>query len=96
MTYTLMQLEAIDIFGKYIPPTSKNKDWTKDIPHLEDVFRVAEEKWGVPVELYYSSEKKYVLWLNEDISIDYNPFLSLLEQDEKTLKEFIEKFANNK
>ena len=62
------------------------------IPHLEDVFRVAEEKWW-KCEILDSESIWYknciiIKW----VWIEFNPTLLILEQSEETLKQLITLF----
>ena len=92
--YSLTQLLIIDRFWKYIPPISDDKDWTKDIPHLEDVFRVAEEKWW-EYELLANSEwhELFIYWtLVKLFHTKYNPKLKPYQQTEETMQEILKLF----
>lgn len=66
------------------------------IPHLEDVFRVAEDNWAYlsidNFEETISFRKSRYKELEE---IQYNPALPLLEQPESTLQELLKLFSND-
>lgn len=91
--YTLNQLLIIDRFWKYIPPIDNDKDWTKDIPHLEDVFRIAEEKLWDDYEIRISNKSIYFFsrskWAFE---YPYKRWTPLLEQPESVLIELLKLF----
>lgn len=64
-------------------------------PHLEDVFRVAEEKWFTFDLINFWTKQPRLTSLipsNENFNIPYNPTLSLLEQSEETKQKIINLF----
>lgn len=58
------------------------------IPHLEDVFRVAAEKW---LSFYIDSERNAQIWIDWK-SFRYIPSIPLLDQDESTLTQLLTLF----
>lgn len=64
-------------------------------PHLEDVFRVAEEKWFTFDLINFWKKQPRLTSLipsNENFNIPINPNIPLLEQPEETLKQLISLF----
>lgn len=64
------------------------------IPHLEDLFRVAEEKWKV-VEVRNVCYSRIELFTKDNpfpLCVPYNPTLPLLEQSEETLNQICNLF----
>lgn len=63
-------------------------------PHLEDVFRVADEKEILFDIEKHGLEKWYCLYFYTPYTnnIEYNPTLQLLEQSESTLQQLISLF----
>lgn len=88
-------LDFANLFGKtdvlsfYSIETKKAEEWFEEIlwhiPHLEDVFRVAEEKWK---KLFVTSRWIF-FWEDRYRVIPFNPTLQLLEQSESTLQQLI-------
>lgn len=61
------------------------------IPHLEDVYRVAKEKWVT----IYADNHTNALWIYSktiEEAIQYDLYTPLLEQSESTLIELLQKF----
>ena len=64
-------------------------------PHLEDVFRVAEERWFTfDLINFWTKQPRLtsIIPSNENFNIPYNPTLPLLSQPEETLTQLINLF----